>query len=53
MQLELFPIDRERDKNTPVLTRLTPDERIALIRILARLIIKTIRPQKKGARHER
>ena len=53
MQLELFPTDQVRNKTPTVLNRLTQDERAALIRTLARLLVKAIRPQKKGARHER
>jgi len=53
MQLELFPADRQIDKLPAVLIRLNPEERTALIKSLARLLVKTIRPPTKGASHER
>ncbi len=53
MQLELFPAGRELCKRPSVLARLNPDERITLIRTLARLLVKTIRPQTKGPSNER
>jgi hypothetical protein len=53
MQLELFPTGRQTDKRPTVLIRLNPEERAALIKSLARLLVKTIRPPKKGLNHER
>jgi hypothetical protein len=53
MQLELFPTARPFRERPPVLARLTSEERRALIKTLARLLVKTIRPSTKGARHER
>jgi len=53
MQLELFPSARPTPERPPVLTRLRPEERTTLIRTLARLLIKTVRPPQKGARNER
>ena len=53
MQMELFPKAQELCTRPSVLARLNQDERAALIRTLARLIVKTIRPQTKGARYER
>ena len=52
MQLELFPTGRQTHKRPTVLIRLNPEERAALIRSLARLLVKTIRPPKKGLNHE-
>ena len=53
MQLELFPADRQTEKRPTALKHLNPEERAALIRSLARLLVKTIRPPKKGLNHER
>ena len=53
MQLELFPTARELGKRPSVLAHLNQDERATLIRTLARLLVKTIRPPTKGPRHER
>ena len=53
MQLELFPTGQESCPRPPVLARLNPEERAALIRTLARLIVKTIRPRTKGRSDER
>lgn len=53
MQLELFPTARPLREQPPVLARLNLEERRALIRTLARLLVKTIRPPTKGASYER
>jgi hypothetical protein len=53
MQLELFPPARPSPAPPPVLDRLKPEERRLLIQTLARLLVKTSRPPKKGASHER
>jgi len=53
MQLELFPPTRPSPARPPVLSRLNQEQRRALIRTLARLLVKTIRPPRKGAHDER
>ena len=53
MQLELFPTGRQIGKRPAILAHLNPDERAALIRTLARLIVKTVRPKTKGRNDER
>jgi hypothetical protein len=52
MQMELFPTARELCKRSSVVARLNQDERATLIRALARLIVKTIRPSRKGGSDE-
>ena len=53
MQMELFSTDRVLRKKSSVLDRLNQDARAALIRVLARLMVKTIRPEAKGNSDER
>jgi len=53
MQLQLFPTTRPSTERPPVLARLNPEERRALVRTLARLLVKALRPPRRGASHER
>jgi hypothetical protein len=53
MQQELFPAVRQSPERPAVLVRLNPEQRRALVRVLARLLVKTIRPPKTGASDER
>ena len=53
MQLELFPTARPAAERPPVLAHLNPEGRRTLVRVLARLLVKTIRPPRKGASDER
>jgi hypothetical protein len=53
MQLQLFPTHRKPPKRPPILDRAGADERAAMIRALARLMVKTVRPDTKEPDHER
>lgn len=53
MQLELFPPARPAVERPDVLARLNPKGRRTLVRVLARLLVKTIRPPRRGASDER
>jgi hypothetical protein len=53
MQLELFPARPQLGKKPSVLARLSQVDHAALIRVLARLLVRTITSQPKGPRHER
>ena len=53
MQLELFPTAQPAAERPAVLARLNPEQRKALVRVLARLLVNTIRPPRKGASDER
>lgn len=57
MQLELFPTRPEptkksTTKKSPTLDLMTRDERAAMIKALARLMMKVIRPETKGGSDE-
>jgi hypothetical protein len=53
MQLQLFPTRPEPPKRPTVLDRAGADERAAMIRALARLMVKAVRPDTKEAQDER
>lgn len=53
MQLELFPTARPAAERPTVLARLNPEQRRALVRGLAQLLAKAIRPPRKGTNDER
>jgi hypothetical protein len=52
MQLDLSLTGRELDKRPSILARLNPEDRAALIKTLARLLVKTVRPQTKEPSHD-
>jgi hypothetical protein len=53
MQLHLFQTHPEPPKRPPILDRAGVEDRAAMIRALARLMVKAVRPETKGAGDER
>jgi hypothetical protein len=53
MQLQLFPTRPKPPKRSPILDRAGADDRAAMIRALARLMAKAVRPETTGADDER
>lgn len=52
MQLDLFSTRPEPTKKSPTWDRMTKDERTVIIKALARLMMKVIRPETKGVNDE-
>lgn len=53
MQFQLFPTHPEPPKRPPILDRASAEERAVMIRALARLMVKAVRPETKEAEDER
>lgn len=53
MQLELFLTARPKAERPPVLARLTPEERRALVQTLARLLVETLHAKERTVSDER
>jgi hypothetical protein len=53
MQTQLFPTHPEPPKRPPILDRTSAEDRAAVIRALARVMVKAVRPERKETDDER